>query len=111
MKTLLEVKIEPCVGMVCLALKGRYKHHVIEILGDKDRPYRPWSCSNKGIWVHTICETGSGAWIDYDRFVSNYSFVCMSNYRLDDLFNPVDFKIDRLAKVKELMKQIEEAVK
>lgn len=111
MKTLLQVDIEPCVGMVCLALKGRYKHHIIEILGNKDRSHRPWGCKPCCVWIHTICETGTSAWIDYDRFVNNYSFVCMSNYRLDDLFNPSDFKIDRLSKVKDLIKQIEDIIK
>lgn len=30
MKTLIQVNIEPRVGMVVEALKGRYKHHIIE---------------------------------------------------------------------------------
>lgn len=35
----------------------------------------------------------------------------MSNYRLGDLFNSTEFDIDRISKVKELMKQIEDCLK
>lgn len=109
MKTLIEVNIEPRVGMVVRPLKGRYKHHVFEF-GNRFDHYE----NGRAVYlkhVHTICETGSGAWVKYDHFISNYCFVTMSNYRLSDLFSSTEFDIGRISKIKELMKQIEDCLK
>lgn len=109
MKTLIEVSIEPRVGMVVQPLKGRYKHHILEF-GDKFTHYE----KGKAIYskhVHTINEQGSGTWVEYNHFLNNYSFVTMSNYRLIDLFRSTDFDISRISKVKELMKQIEDCLR
>ena len=111
MKTLIQVNIEPRVGMVVEALKGRYKHHIIEF-GDRFWNYD--KVTHKPIYrkhVHTINESGSGSWIEYNHFISNYGFVTMSNYRLGDLFKSTEFDIGRISKVKELMKQIEDCLK
>ena len=111
MKTLIQVNIEPRVGMVVEALKGRYKHHII---GFGDR-FLGWYDVNKkpkyGKHVNTINEHGSMSWIEYDHFINNYGFVTMSNYRLGDLFKSTDFDIGRISKVKDLMKQIEDCLK
>ncbi|MBQ8001286.1 MAG: hypothetical protein IJ298_08855 [Ruminococcus sp.] len=111
MKALIKVNIEPRVGMVVEALKGRYKHHII---GFDDR-FLGWYDSNRkpkyGKHVNTINEHGSMAWIEYDHFINNYGFVTMSNYRLEDLFKSTEFDIGRISKVKDLMKQIEDCLK
>lgn len=109
MKTLIQMSIEPRVGMVVEALKGRYKHHIIEF-GNRFDHYQ----NGKAVYskhVHTINENGSGTWIAYNHFMSNYGFVTMSNYRLGDLFNSTEFDIDQISKVKELMKRIEDCLK
>lgn len=109
MKTLIQVNIEPRVGMVVEALKGRYKHHITEFR-DRVSHYG----NGKAIYskyVHTINEQGTGAWIEYNHFISNYGFVTMSNYRLEDLFESTKFDIGRISKVKDLMKQIEDCLK
>lgn len=75
MKTLIQVNIEPRVGMVVEALKGKYKHHIIEF-GDRFWNYD--KVTHKPIYrthVHTICETGTTSWIEYNHFINNYSFV------------------------------------
>lgn len=110
MKTLIQVNIEPRVGMVVEALKGRYKHHIIEF-GDR---FFGYDLQRKPVYlkhVHTINEQGSGAWIEYNHFINNYGFVTMSNYRLGDLFKSTEFDIGRISKVKDLMKQIEDCLK
>lgn len=110
MKTLIQVSIEPRVGMVVEALKGRYKHHIIEF-GDRFNGYDCYRKPKYAKYVHTINEHGSGLWIEYNHFVNNYGFVTMSDYRLTDLFKPTGFDISRLSKVKDLMKQIEDCLK
>ncbi len=110
MKTLIQVNIEPRIGMVVVALKGKYKHHII---GFGDR-YIGRDCFLKpkyGKHVNTINENGSMAWIEYNHFINNYGFVTMSDYRLKDLFTPTEFDIGRISKVKDLMKQIEDCLK
>lgn len=109
MKTLIEINIEPRVGMVTEALKGRYKHHIIEFGNRFDHYENGRAVYSK--YVHTISETGSGVWIKYEHFISNYCFVTMSNYRLSDLFSSTEFDIGRINKIKELMKQIEDCLK
>ena len=111
MKTLIQLDIEPRVGMVVEALKGRYKHHIIEF-GDRFWNYD--KVTHKPIYrthVHTICETGTTSWIEYNHFINNYGFVTMSNYRLYDLFRQTEFDVGQISKVKELMKQIEGCLK
>lgn len=111
MKTLIQVNIEPRVGMVVEALKGRYKHHIIEF-GNRFDHYD--KITHKPIYrkhVHTINEKGSSSWIEYNYFINNYGFVTMSNYRLEDLFKSTEFNIGRISKIKELMKQIEDCLK
>ena len=58
MKTLIEVKIEPCGGMVVRSLKGRYKHHVVEFSNRFDHYENGRAVYSK--YVHTINEQGSG---------------------------------------------------
>lgn len=109
MKTLIQVNIEPRVGMVVEALKGRYKHHIIGF-GDRFDHYE----NGRAVYtkyVNTINENGSMTWVEYNRFVNNYGFVTMSNYRLEDLFKSTEFDIGRISKVKDLMKQIEDCLK
>ena len=110
MKTLIQVNIEPRVGMVVEALKGRYKHHII---GFGNR-FFGYDLQRKAVYVkhvNTINEHGSMSWIEYNHFISNYGFVTMSNYRLEDLFKSTEFDIGRISKVKDLMKQIEDCLK
>lgn len=110
MKTLIQVNIEPRVGMVVEALKGRYKHHIIEF-GDR---FNGYDLQRKPVYlkhVHTINQNGSNYWIEYNHFINNYGFVTMSNYRLGDLFKSTEFDIGRISKVKDLMKQIEDCLK
>ena len=109
MKTLIEVKIEPCVGMVVRSLKGRYKHHVVEFSNRFDHYENGRAVYSK--YVHAINEQGSGTWVEYNHFINNYCFVTMSNYRLSDLFSSTDFDVGRISKIKELMKQIESCLK
>lgn len=110
MKTLIDLNIEPSVGMVVRPLKGRLKHHIIEF----DNRFFCYDKNNKPVYkkhAHTINEQGSGVWVEYEHLVNNYVFVTMSNYRLRDLFNSTDFDIGRISKVKDLMKKIEECLK
>ena len=109
MKTLIQVNIEPRVGMVVEALKGRYKHHIIEFGNRFDHYENGRAVYSKH--VHTINEAGSGAWIEYNHFINNYGFVTMSNYRIGDLFKATEVDIGRISKVKDLMKQIEDCLK
>ena len=58
MKTLIQVNIEPRVGMGVEALKGRYKHHIIEFGNRFDHYENGRAVYSKH--VHTINEAGSG---------------------------------------------------
>ena len=108
MKTLVELDIKPEVGMIVYALKGRFKHHIIEF-GDRFDHYE----NNKPVYckyVHTINEKGSGSWIEYNLFISNYSYVGTSINRLSDLFkDDVKFS-NKLKELNTLIKKIVDVV-
>lgn len=111
MKTLIQVNIEPKVGMIVESLKGRYKHHIIGF-GSRFINWDKKTCKAVyGKHVHTICETGSGAWIEYNLFINNYGFVGMSESRLGDLFSPTNLKLERISEVKNMISKIEELMK
>ena len=110
MKTLIQVNVEPRVGLIVEALKGRYKHHIIEF-GNR---FLEYDKNNKPVYVkhvHTINEKGSTSWIEYNHFINNYGLVSMSNFRFQDLFKKNDFNIDRISKIKKLMSEIEDCLK
>jgi len=104
MKTLIELKIEPQINMIVYALKGRLKHHIIEF-GNRFDHYE----NNKPVYckyVHTINEKGSGNWIEYNKFISNYSYVGMSVCGLKDLFKNDDRYMNKIKELNTLMKSI-----
>lgn len=111
MKTLIEINIEPKVGMIVESLKGRYKHHIIDF-GLRFLNYdKHTGKAVYGKHVHTICETGSGAWVEYNHFINNYGFVGMSESRLKDLFAPSNLKLERIDEVKKMISKMEELLK
>lgn len=95
MKTLVELGVEPCVGMIIQSpTHGKLLHHIVEI--------------EKGIWVRSINSNGTSArnWLDHVR--NNWFFVGYCKLRYKDLFNCNDVEYDKVVKAKKLIKQIEE---
>ena len=109
MKTLVDLDIQPEVGMIVYSLKGRYKHHIIEF-GNRFDHYD----NNKAVYckyVHTIGEKGSTSWIEYNHFVSNYSYVGMCINRLSDLFKDSSKYTDKVTQIDRMINDIKEALK
>lgn len=95
MKTLVELGVEPCVGMIVQSpTHGKLLHHIIEI--------------ENCVWVRSINSNGTSArnWLDHVRI--NWFFVGYSKLRYKDLFNCNDVEYDKGVKAKKLIKQIEE---
>lgn len=98
MKTLVEIGVEPCVGMVVQSpTHGRLLHHIIEVETGR------W-----GVWVRSINERGTHAKNYYTHVKNNWFFVGYSRTRMKDLFNCSDISIDKVAEAKKLIKQIED---
>lgn len=98
MKTLVELGVEPCVGMIIQSpTHGKLLHHIIEIETER-----------YGVFVNSINERGTSArnWLDHVK--NNWFFVGYCKLRYKDLFNCNDVEYDKVVKAKKLIKQIEE---
>ena len=95
MKTLVELGVEPCVGMVIQSpTHGKLLHHIIEI--------------EKGNRIKSINSNGTTAENWFDHIKNNWFFVGYCKLRYKDLFNCDDVDYDKVVKAKKLIKQIEE---
>lgn len=98
MKTLVEVGVEPCVGMIIQSpTHKRLKHHIIEI-----EEWKGWH------YVISINENGyySRKWIK--DIVNSWFFVGYSKTPFKSLFEVSDFGGEKLNETKKLIKQIED---
>lgn len=110
MKTLIQVNIEPKVGMIVEALKGRYKHHIIEF----GLRFFKYDKNGKAIYskfVHTVNEKGSTTWVEYNQFINNYRYVGIADITYKDLFNTSRLSIKKMDEIENLVKKLEEAIR
>lgn len=110
MKTLVQMNVEPKIGMIVEALKGRYKHHIIEF-GSRFLMYDKNGKSIYAKFVHTVNEKGSTSWIEYNNFINNYGYVGISDVSYKDLFNKSRLSIKKMDEIENLVKKLEEAIK
>lgn len=97
MKTLIELGIEPKVGMVTQNVSSNLKHNIISINTD----YRG------NTYITTVSEYGSKSCISKERFIDRYLFVGFSKQSLQDLFTTDELEYDRIIEAKKLIGQLE----
>lgn len=97
MKTLIELGIEPKIGMVTQNISSNMKHNIIDIQTD----YRGYT------YVYTVSENGCRSCIPKKIFVDRYLFVGFSKQSLKDLFATDEIEYNRIVEAKKLMAQLE----
>jgi hypothetical protein len=98
MKTLVELGVEPCVGMIVQSpTHGRLLHHIIEI-----------ETGRYGVWVKSINERGTSARNFFTHVKNNWFFVGYSKTPYKSLFDSSDIGYNKINEAKKLIKQIEE---
>lgn len=97
MKTLIELGIEPRVGMVVQNVSSNLKHNIIYIGIDY----------HKNCYIETINEYGSRNRIPKDIFTNRYLFIGFSKQSLKDLFSTDEIEYNRIVEAKKLIGQLE----
>lgn len=98
MKTLVEVGVEPCVGMIIQSpTHKRLKHYIIEI--EERRGFH---------YVISVNENGFYSRKGIKDIVNSWFFVGYSKTSFKSLFEVSDFGCEKLNETKKLIKQIED---
>lgn len=97
MKTLIELGIEPKIGMVTQNISSNLKHNIIGI----ETNYR----GNR--YVRSVSERGNQSCVPIERFVDRYLFIGFSKQTLQDLFTTDEIEYNRIIEAKKLMAQLE----
>lgn len=73
MKTLIELGIEPKVGMVTQNISSNLRHNIIDIY-----------TNSTGIWIISVSERGSRRIIQKERFIDRHIFIGFSKQSFED---------------------------
>lgn len=97
MKTLIELGVEPKIGMIIMSRSRNLKHQIVDIFKiDND------------LYCSTVNENGSRSARPYDEIKNNWLFIGMCKTKFKQLFEVSDIGYEKIIEAKKLIKQIED---